>query len=91
MLVASAIKFQRIDSKYFHIMCGKRHAYILEEMFKLGIEYDKKTVQYGFLTDDDRFVNRIEAVSIAHECHQIPEDFSSTALYSEDVWPPVIT
>ncbi len=86
MLVSSAIKFKKIGNNYFHIMCGRRHANILEEMFKLRIEYDKKTVEYGFLTSDDRFVSRQEAVEIAREAHQIPFDFSSTILFSEDVW-----
>ena len=84
-LVCSAIKFQIVGSDYFHIMCGKRHADIFETMFKLRIQYEKTTHEQGFLTSNDRFVDRYEAVDIALAAGQI-SDTNIKILYSEDVW-----
>ena len=84
-LVCSAIKFQIIGSDYFHIMCGKRHADIFETMFQHKIQYNKKTHEQGFLTSNDRFVDRYEAVDIALAAGQI-SDNNIKILYSEDVW-----
>lgn len=98
MIICSAIKFQLIDSEYFHIMCGKRHADILQTMFSLGIKYNRTTHIQGFLTDENQFVDRYDAFDIALESEQIlpevleeyQEKYSSLrgiALFSEDIWP----
>ena len=86
MLISSAIKFQEIGSNYFQIMCGKRHADIFQRMFQLGIKYNKKTYETGFLTDNFQFLNRKDAASEALESGQIKELI--IPLFSEDVWPP---
>ncbi len=94
-LVCSAIKFQMIGDEYFQIMCGKRHPNVFEKMFKLGIQYDKTTHIQGFLTSEDRFVDRFEAIDIAKNANQLSEEVIerlnrskySQQLYSEDVWP----
>lgn len=39
----------------------------------------------GFLTSDDRFVDRIEAARIAEDCGQIVVD-STNCLFSEDIY-----
>lgn len=80
----SAIKAYVND--YHSIFCGFRHADILEYMFNHKIEYDKtKTIQ-GFLTTEDRFVDRYEGALIAFDANQI-NDPNITCLYSEDIWP----
>ena len=92
-LVSAAIKFYMNDDAYPTIMCGKRHAYILEKMFSLGIKYDKQTAVQGFLTDTNLFVDRYNAFLIARETDQfLPEakeayaDKDIAQLFSEDVW-----
>lgn len=84
-IVCSAIKIITKDN-YPTIVCGKRHADILEYMFKHKIEYDKNLAIQGFLTNNDRFVDRFEAALIAFDIRQI-NDPSITELYSEDIWP----
>lgn len=85
-LVSSAIKFKMNDSDYWTVMCGLRHADILEQMFRLNIRYDKDSAVQGFWTSEDTFVDRYEAVYIAWEADQI-KDQSIIVLFSEDVWP----
>lgn len=43
----------------------------------------------GFLTDEDRFLNRTEAAVHAYECGQLVDDAESEHIYvlmSEDLW-----
>lgn len=70
-LVASAIKFYPIDSEYPTIVCGKRHCNCFELMYNHQLNYDKSTHTQGFLTDDNRFVDRYEAAEIAWYANQI--------------------
>ena len=88
-LVAAAIKFYPKDSKYPQIVCGKRHCDCFEWMFKHQVEYDKTTQVQGFLTEDNRFVDRYEAMDIAFEERQLLnlDDYKvAKPLFSEDVW-----
>lgn len=84
-LASSAIKFQMIDSDYWTVMCGLRHADILEQMFKMGVKYKKESAVQGFWTSESSFVDRYDACGIAWEAGQITEQLN--ILYSEDVWP----
>ena len=83
---SSAIKFNIPNDKYSQILCAKRHADILEYMFNHKIEYDKNTAVQGFMTSEDRFVDRHEGAYIAFDAGQI-NDRSIEILYSEDIWP----
>ena len=87
-VVAAAIKFRLVDSDYFCIMTNRRHADVLEQMYQLHIQYDRKSAVQGFVTDTDRFVDRYEAKKIAVEAHQliVPEEQTYAELFSEDVW-----
>ena len=88
-LVASAIKFFTIDNPdYPIIFTGKRHSDIFEKMFKMGIKYNKTTAVQGFITDDNKFVDRIEAKKIAVENNQliVPIEDTYFQLFSEDIW-----
>ena len=84
-IICSAIKFQILNSEYFQIMCGLRHADVFELMFHQKIEYNRKTHIQGFLTSSDRFVDRYEAAEIALKSGQITDN-SIRMLYSEDIW-----
>lgn len=91
MIIASAIKFfykEDTEHRFPQIWTGLRHADIFERMFKMGVEYDKESHIQGFVTDDNRFLNRYEARHEAVECRQVdPLFFTAGALYSEDLWP----
>ena len=88
-LTSSAIKFYIAGDAYPTIMTGLRHSDIFEKIYKLGIKYDKQTAVQGFITSDDQFVDRYDAIGIAYSAGQIPEEkFNNPILFSEDVWPP---
>lgn len=88
-LVAAAIKFYPKDSNYPQIVCGKRHCDCLEWMFKHRVEYNKQTHIQGFLTEDNQFVDRYEAMDIALEEEQLLDPYiykPGKPLFSEDLW-----
>jgi hypothetical protein len=68
------------------VICGRRHhncfmtAYILNKQKKL-LDMNEKQ---GFLTSDDRFVDRYEAAEIAFDAGQISE--KTNILISEDLY-----
>ena len=68
MIIASAIKFIPHFRDYPVIICGKRHADCLEEAFDMGYEWDKEELIQGFLTDDNRFLDRYDAKIEARKC-----------------------
>ena len=83
MIIASAIKVSK-DGKTPFIVVGKRHHNCLETIWELGIK--KPTINdQGFLTDENEFLNRIEAMNYAFKCGQIKE-YKERELYSEDLW-----
>ena len=53
-------------------------------MFNLGIKYDRETHIQGFLTDDNRFLDRYDAAHVAYENGQTKE--LCLPLFSEDMW-----
>ena len=86
-LIAAAIKFYPKDSEYPQIVCGKRHCDCLEWMFKHQVEYDKLTHEQGFLTEHNQFVDRYEAMYLAHDQVLDPANYKpGSPLFSEDVW-----
>ena len=87
-IVAAAIKAYTDEDTYPFIYTGKRHADIFEQMYKLGIKYNKNKSIQGFLTDTCRFVDRREAKKIAVKANQliVPIEDTYDELFSEDVW-----
>lgn len=73
------------------VVCGRRHhncfmtiAYIADTTIdEIPMTKGQKKVQ-GFLTNTDRFVDRHEAVEIAHKVGQIKE--KPKQLFSEHLW-----
>lgn len=73
------------------VICGRRHhncfltAFALNGGMKIveNVDDDIKVVQ-GFMTSDNRFVDRSEAAQIAMDAEQI--DFSTSILISEDLY-----
>lgn len=84
-VVAAAIK---LSSDYPHIFIAERHVDIYEMLRDSNIRYNKSECVEGFLTDNDQFVDRIEAKKIAVAANQliVPLEETYPALYSEDVW-----
>lgn len=72
---------------------GHRHADIIRTMVNL---IGKRTCtngedctgefEQGFVTNTNRFVNRVEAMKIAREANQLIEETTFSELYSEDLY-----
>ena len=77
MIVRSAILKEGI------IYTGHRHHDCIHEIVtRTGVR--PAGGEQGFLTDEGRFLNRVEAVDHALKCGQIKE--WKKRLYSEDLW-----
>ena len=87
-IIASAIKVCPKDSEYPLIVCGKRHCNCFEIIWNSKIEYDKSTCEQGFLTNQNQFVDRREAMHIAWDYGQIDDKIYQPGkeLFSEDLW-----
>ena len=80
---------KNIDSGF--VVCGRRHHNCITTFaIIVGFPYDenalelRRTERQGFLTNEDRFVEREEAAQIAFEAGQIKQH--TITLYSEDVY-----
>lgn len=85
-IIASCIKFKLPGSQNYLFWTGKHHVDIYEKLFKADIARPTQTVE-GFMTDEDKFVDRHEATFIAKAAGQVSSDFDEFLLYSEDIWP----
>ena len=61
--------------------------YIISQLLDAE-ELDKTRTEQGFLTHDDRFLNRYDAMQEAIKCGQVApgSDKLCAELYSEDLW-----
>jgi hypothetical protein len=68
------------------VICGRRHHNCFSVLSALAGSgnYNKSTVEQGFVTSKDRFVNRTEAGNIAFTSGQIKE--TTNCLFSEDLY-----
>lgn len=68
-----------------------RHSNFFEIMKVLHCQYDKASVEQGFIDWDEleqkeEFVSRVEAFKRAQIANQIPRWKEPTELFSEDLW-----
>lgn len=70
------------------VLLGYRHVDIWENIsyYNMYIGEDITKVKQGFITSDNKFVNRKEAYLIAYEAGQIEESKKSNQLTSEDLY-----
>lgn len=80
---------QAIIGETGFVVCGRRHhncfhtASILDPKRKYKLHEKKQ----GFITNKNRFVNRIEAAEIAFNAKQIDQRTNhAIGLFSEDLW-----
>lgn len=86
MIIFSAIKFYIKGETTPIIMTGKRHSDIFERMHAYGMNYDRGTYIQGFWTNEQQFLNRVEAKAYALKNGQLEKDTGYAELYSEDLW-----
>jgi hypothetical protein len=71
------------------VICGYRHCNCMEFASFMFTRKEMAGCVQGFLTNNNRFVDRIEARKIAESCGQIlgsEHTSKGNELYSEDVW-----
>ena len=94
-IICSAIyiKNSKTDMSFLHknikngwVIAGRRHHNCYCCLFSIKPDYRKNSVNIddGFITSDDRFVNRKEAAKIAYEAGQIKDE--AKCLVSEDLY-----
>jgi hypothetical protein len=85
MIIAAAVKILKNDEEC--ILMAKRHGKCFEQLHALDVKRPWTSIQ-GFMTNDFRFLDRVEAKVYAREHNQIiNEEFAdSNELYSEDLW-----
>ena len=67
------------------VLCGWRHGSIIGSQKAMNFMYPEKLKTYGFLTDKNRFLNRVEAFHLVKETGQCVPEFNDE-LYSEDLY-----
>lgn len=78
--------YQPKNIKNGYVWCGRRHHNIINLRAKLlGLPTRRNAIQ-GFLTNTDRFVDRIEANEIAIKAGQVEGNVSGDELISEDLY-----
>lgn len=88
-----SVKYMPVNINKGVVVEGHRHADIIKTVINL---LGKRTCQFGenaageseqgFITNKNRFVDRIEAMTIARAANQIISDTSFPKLYSEDLY-----
>lgn len=95
-IICSAIEF---DVKISHpvykvrnsdklVLCGHRHPHIIGQWVTMtGLPMHAVSYTQGFLTEDNMFVTRDEALMMAQNSGQVGYGrYSSVDLYSEDIY-----
>lgn len=73
------------------VLCGHRHPHIISAFVALtgkrSVTPECGEYEQGFITSQNRFVNRKEAFEIACNNHQLGKTYANqTELYSEDLY-----
>lgn len=71
------------------VVCGHRHIHCIHQVLSMTGKRQAESGAYtqGFLTNTNRFVDRVEGAKIALESGQIKKlGYSSKELFSEDLY-----
>lgn len=86
-------KYLPINISYGVVVEGHRHADIIRTVLNLlgkrTVENGENSIgrsEQGFITNQNRFVSRIEAKQIAIKANQLITETSFNELYSEDIY-----
>lgn len=87
MIKIAAIKVIKNNNEI--IVSGKRHSdcyEILSRKYNIPFASKNYYIEEGFLTNDDKFVDRYEAYLIAIKNNQLISNTTGPSLYSEDIY-----
>jgi hypothetical protein len=96
-ILCSAIWYKELPTPVFNpvniekgiVFCGHRHPHCLHQQIAMTGKKQHEVGEYiqGFLTSENRFVDREEAAKIALVANQIDRlNYSNKSLYSEDLY-----
>ncbi len=70
------------------VLCGHRHPHVIGQVSTIIGKRQAEMSEYeqGFLTSQNRFVDRQEGAMIAIMAKQVSGDFNNITLYSEDLY-----
>lgn len=83
-IACAAIKRPK-SGKVYVLPQPYRHHDIAHRMHDAGVDIAAEDIQ-GFVLDNGRFVDRIEAARIAMKSGQVEKMISPPNLYTEDLW-----
>ena len=90
MIVKAAVMILNLHTKEEMIIPCHRHcdAFYILKMFNMRRDIDYIELAQGFLDENDKFYNRIEAYKHAYYNEQIDkmQEYKVKELYSEDLW-----
>lgn len=73
----------------FEIPCHRHaDAFYIVSQFMEPEDIDRRKTQQGFLTHEEKFLDRYDAMDHAIACNQLPPEAKEACaeLYSEDLW-----
>ena len=91
MIVSAAVKIKDLRQDKEIIIPCHRHcdAFYILKQFNYKKDIDYKEIAQGFLTEEDKFYNRVQAYDHALSEWQLNEDILEEhrkELFSEDLW-----
>ena len=90
MITSAACRVTLANGERVTLRCH-RHCDVFETLKLLHVDYDKASVEQGFidwdqLEEKEEFVSRVEAFKRAQTANQIPRWKALTELFSEDLY-----
>ena len=96
-IICSAVWYKELPTPHYNpanvkvgiVFCGHRHPHCIHQMVAITGKRQCEVGEevQGFLTDTNRFVDRIEGAKIALACGQIDKlNYSNFKLFSEDLY-----
>ena len=89
MIVKAAVKVLNLHTNEEMVIPCHRHcdAFYILHLFNMKQNVDYKQIDQGFLDENDKFYNRVEAWHEAYKYRQLKMvDPSHHELFSEDLW-----
>ena len=88
MIVKAAVKVLNLHTNEEMIIPCHRHcdAFYILKLFNMQQNVDYKQIAQGFLDENDKFYDRVEAWKHTWQNKQLDCEYKPTELFSEDLW-----
>jgi len=68
------------------IVTGRRHNNCFRKLYELVDDVDKTKIKQGFVTEDGKFLDRMETLVVVRMNGQLTKPLIGSVLTSEDLW-----